>query len=61
MKFKYIKLRFIKPKYKKILVLDNATFYRNKFFKEKNIYNILIQDMRNFIFLYYLNQFYYFF
>ena len=50
MKFKYIKLRFIKPKYKKILVLDNATFYRNKFSRKKNIYNILYTRYEEFYF-----------
>tara|TARA_Y100000816_G_scaffold279918_1_gene252709 strand:+ start:4206 stop:5333 length:1128 start_codon:yes stop_codon:yes gene_type:complete len=50
MKLKFLKLRFLKPKYKKILVLDNATFYRNKFSRKKDVCNTLHTRYEEFYF-----------
>jgi len=50
MKLRLIKLKFFKPEYKKILALDDATFYRNKFFPDKDLYNILCTRYEEFYF-----------
>jgi hypothetical protein len=50
MNIKLPKIKFLKPKYKKNLVLDEATFYSNNFFSNNEHYNILYTRYEEFYF-----------
>ena len=61
MKIKLPKIKFLKPKNKKILALDNETFYRHKFFLNKSLYNTLFTRYEEFYFFIFIKSLFIFF
>ena len=61
MKIKLPKIKFLKPKNKRILALDNETFYRHKFFLNKTLYNTLFTRYEEFYFFIFIKSLFIFF
>ena len=51
MRIFFPKFKFNNPKKKNFLILDNQTFYRNNFFSNKNIYDVLFTRYEEFYIL----------